>query len=86
MQLVGHLDDYLVGQMVVHLPTPPHLGLIHWGLLVERQLPKLNVEGSNPFARFVGDGWRGSGVRSVERDVAGAKSVPCLGAGCDPCI
>ena len=52
MQLVGHLDDYLVGQMVVHLPTPPHLGLIHWGLLVERQLPKLNVEGSNPFARF----------------------------------
>ena len=52
MQLLGHLDDYLVGQMVVHLSTPPHLCLIHWGFLVERQLPKLNVEGSNPFARF----------------------------------
>ena len=48
--------------------------------LVERQLPKLNVEGSNPFARFVGDGWRGCGGGSVERYGAGAKSVPCWDA------
>ena len=40
--------------------------------------PKLNVEGSNPFARFGGDGWRGCGGGCAGRDVAGAKSVPCL--------
>jgi hypothetical protein len=38
--------------------------------------PKLNVEGSNPFARFGGDGGRGYGGRSVERNRTGAKWCP----------
>ena len=53
--------------------------------LVERQLPKLNVEGSNPFARFGGDGWRGCGGGLAARDGARAKSVPRSSADCDPC-
>ena len=46
--------------------------------LVERQLPKLNVEGSNPFARFGfgGDGWRGCGGGSVERNRTGVRWCP----------
>ncbi len=48
-------------------------------------IPKLNVEGSNPFARFGGDGWRGCGGGSVECDVDGAKSVPYSDADGEPC-
>ena len=38
----------------------PFLLLAGIAQLVERQLPKLNVEGSNPFARF---GWSASATR-----------------------
>ena len=47
--------------------------------LVERQLPKLNVEGSNPFARFGGDGWRGCGGKCAARNRAGGQVGGLLG-------
>ena len=39
-------------------------------------IPKLNVEGSNPFARFGGDGRRGCGGGCTGRDVAGRSWCP----------
>jgi hypothetical protein len=43
MQLVGQLDDYLVGQLMVHFREAPHSSLIHWGLEIRSQLGKLTL-------------------------------------------
>ena len=42
-------------------------------------IPKLNVEGSNPFARFAGDGWRGCGGKCAARNRAGGEVGGLLG-------